>query len=44
MLERFMFAATLPDPRIGALLSSMEEKGEWNISSDCRIGPIGVRC
>jgi hypothetical protein len=29
MLERFMFAATLPDPRIGALLSSMEEKGEW---------------
>ena len=30
MLERFMFAATLPDPRIGALLSETEETGEWD--------------
>jgi hypothetical protein len=29
MLERFMFAATLPDPRIGALLSATEDRGEW---------------
>ena len=30
MLERFMFAATLPDPRIGALLSETEDTGEWD--------------
>jgi hypothetical protein len=30
MLERFMFAATLPDPRIGALLSATEDTGEWD--------------
>ncbi|HEY8031675.1 MAG TPA: hypothetical protein VIF02_04625, partial [Methylocella sp.] len=30
MLERFMFAATLPDPRIGALLSQAEDTGEWD--------------
>lgn len=30
MLERFMFAATLPDPRIGALLSATERTGEWD--------------
>ena len=30
MLERFMFTATLPDPRIGALLSETEETGEWD--------------
>jgi len=30
MLERFMFAATLPDPRIGALLSQTEDTGEWD--------------
>ena len=30
MLERFMFAATLPDPRIGALLSQTEASGEWD--------------
>jgi hypothetical protein len=29
MLERFMFTATLPDPRIGALLSETEDTGEW---------------
>jgi hypothetical protein len=30
MLERFMFTATLPDPRIGALLSETEDTGEWD--------------
>jgi hypothetical protein len=30
MLERFMFAATLPDPRIVALLSKTEDAGEWD--------------
>ena len=30
MLNRFMFAATLPDPRIGALLSPSEKTGEWD--------------
>ena len=30
MLERFMFAATLPDPRIGALLSQPEDTGDWD--------------
>ncbi|WP_315837572.1 ATP-binding protein [Bradyrhizobium prioriisuperbiae] len=30
MLERFMFVATLPDPRIGALLSQAEDTGEWD--------------
>jgi hypothetical protein len=30
MLDRFMFAATLPDPRIGALLSQTEDTGEWD--------------
>jgi hypothetical protein len=29
MLDRFMFVATLPDPRIEALLSGSEVKGEW---------------
>ncbi|MBP1093709.1 P-loop NTPase family protein [Bradyrhizobium diazoefficiens] len=30
MLERFMFAATLPDPRIGMLSSATEDTGEWD--------------
>ena len=30
MVERFMFTATLPDLRIGALLSETEETGEWD--------------
>ncbi|MEH2549987.1 hypothetical protein V1283_006632 [Bradyrhizobium sp. AZCC 2262] len=30
MLGRFMFVATLPDPRIGALLSATESKSEWD--------------
>jgi hypothetical protein len=30
MLERFMFAATLPDPRIGALLSQAGDTGQWD--------------
>ncbi|MCS3926108.1 hypothetical protein M2175_001139 [Bradyrhizobium elkanii] len=30
MLERFMFAATLPDLRIGALLPETKDTGEWD--------------
>lgn len=30
MLGRFMFAATLPDPRVGALLADTEDAGEWD--------------
>ena len=44
MLERFMFAATLPDPRIGALLSSQRIRASGTISSGYRIGLIGGQC
>jgi hypothetical protein len=30
MLGRFMFAATLPDPRVSTLLSLTEQQGEWD--------------
>lgn len=44
MLERFMFAATLPDPRIGALSSATERTGEWDHLFRLPYWPYWGRC